>query len=66
MNDRALSMPAQASVACARLPGLEAELPGREMANTLGGLTPIGTGPIMTTMVWAIAEAIIEYFDDKD
>lgn len=65
MTDRVLSMPTQASVACARLPGREIALARREMVNASGGIL-LPTGPIFMVrfITEKIAEAIDEYFDD--
>ena len=66
MIERIHLQTAQASVACAQLPEREIGLSRREMANTSGGLIPIGIGVNLTAMARVIAEAVFEYFDETD
>ncbi len=65
MTDRILTVPTQATVTCAQLPGREIELAHREMLNSSGGIW-LPTGPIFMVRFIAerIAEVIDDYFDD--
>ncbi|MCY3766368.1 MAG: hypothetical protein OXH06_13205 [Gemmatimonadetes bacterium] len=67
MTDQILATSAQASVACAQLPGRETGLASREMTNTPGGFS-LPTGPSFMVLFISkkIAEAIVDYFDDED
>ena len=64
MTDRVLSMPVPGAVTCTQLRGREIGLARREMANTSGGLSPFGKGPIIPVLALLVAEVINDYLDD--
>ena len=67
MTDQILATSAQASVACAQLPGREIGLARREMLNASGGLLlPTGPSFMIQYISKIIAEAVVEYFDDEE